>query len=397
MATLENFTRSGRVTGKYTGRVNQDYTAPTLSKLFRSGTGRRRKPVDPSETSYERRMQIYSPPFGHGSETPLPGTTTKALQWVGPHPSWGGNFSKGLVSPTGVAPNSNVLDLAVLKALNKLNLKDLDLGTAWAERSKTADLVRSTAVTAAKALHAIGRRDGRGLLNALGLSHEGSRGKGVVDAYLAYHYGLKPLLQDVAGAVQALTRMPQGEWRVTVVGRHSENRSRTDVLGTDGYSSFMSFSTVNEKAQSKISAIPRPLSRVQDMAWSLGLDNRLATSWELVPYSFVVDWVLPIGDYITACNSLKYYTGWLVCNSQVFRESARYSGHSHVQAGMGTTSNISGGLYQALHLRRSISGGPPIPALPIKDPSSIDKMAKSLALLASASHRAGQQPRFLRY
>ena len=41
-----------------------------------------------------------------------------------------------------------------------------------------------------------------------------------------------------------------------------------------------------------------PNEKARTMAqWNLG-SNPLLTAWELVPYSFVVDWFVPIGDFI---------------------------------------------------------------------------------------------------
>lgn len=39
-------------------------------------------------------------------------------------------------------------------------------------------------------------------------------------------------------------------------------------------------------------------------AGELGLTNPALVAWELVPYSFVVDWFLPIGDWLQAQTSL---------------------------------------------------------------------------------------------
>jgi len=34
-----------------------------------------------------------------------------------------------------------------------------------------------------------------------------------------------------------------------------------------------------------------------------GLANPLSIAWELVPWSFVVDWVLPVGEFLDACTA----------------------------------------------------------------------------------------------
>jgi len=36
---------------------------------------------------------------------------------------------------------------------------------------------------------------------------------------------------------------------------------------------------------------------------SLGITNPLNLAWELIPYSFVVDWFLPVGDYLTGLDT----------------------------------------------------------------------------------------------
>jgi hypothetical protein len=44
------------------------------------------------------------------------------------------------------------------------------------------------------------------------------------------------------------------------------------------------------------------------------LSNPAALAWELVPYSFVVDWMIPVGDYLSsldAVNGLTFRRGTL--------------------------------------------------------------------------------------
>lgn len=52
--------------------------------------------------------------------------------------------------------------------------------------------------------------------------------------------------------------------------------------------------------------------KLRDRAkWNVGL-NPLLTAWELVPYSFVVDWFLPIGDFLAQAGSsagLRFISG----------------------------------------------------------------------------------------
>ena len=48
----------------------------------------------------------------------------------------------------------------------------------------------------------------------------------------------------------------------------------------------------------------------------LGFHPDLATAWDLIPFSFVIDYLLPIGDYLESFRSggwvkTAYFSGWL--------------------------------------------------------------------------------------
>lgn len=294
--------------------------------------------------------------------------------------------------------DGNLSDEANIKALAKLNARDFDLGAAWAERGKTAQLIGDVATTAVDALRAIKRKDGRGLLGVLGLDQDGARGKGVVDAYLAYHYGMKPLLQDVAGATSALARNVRPEdWSVRSVGsaRTEERWSSSQFINAGlGYS-------IKQQAfkgsRVIITAQQRAIDRHQDLMWATGLDNPLGSMYELIPFSFVADWMIPVGDWLEALNSLKYYKNFVTVrcqkyNSEIIASSARF-----VSGGARWDCHFRGSERIVSLMRQIVSGGLPITGLPVKNPVSVDHMAKALALLASKSANAAELPRYIRY
>lgn len=397
MAVLDNYTRYSQgirknaITGKTASVISG------LDKLLREGTGRRVKPKYDDQTSYTRKSQRWSGFQGWyedrfrsngGLYQRYEGFTGIAIP--------GTVASAGLRSPSQTF-DPNIQDLANLKALKQFNQKDMDLGTAWKEREKTMRLVAGVAHTAVDALQAIKKKDGAGLLNALGLDHHGARGRGIVDANLAYHYGMKPLLQDVAGAVQALTRLQPDQWAI----RNRGSDSSSGTIHIDHVSSTHPVTMTTEWQEScrvTITATPRPLSREDDLRWALGLDDPLSTSWEVLPYSFVADWLIPVGDWLAALNSIKYYTGWTTVSSQRLREEMKVTG--------GPRYNVDGTFYRVangqahgvvFHLKRTVLSGIPLAGLPIKNPVSYDHMAKALSLLASRTANAGDLPPMIRY
>lgn len=364
------------------------------SREYKFGTGSRRKPATPDNTDYERRVIDLRAPYGVAIRKVPWGRVDTATGFLRLDNL---GLDASLVAGINQTLDTNFRDLSNLKALNKFNQRDLDLGTAWLERGKTAELVAGVATTAVNALRCLKRRDGRGLLNELGLDRRGMRGMGVVDGYLAYQYGMRPLLQDVSGAVQSLSRRPPEEWRVTAKGAQADVYTRERIVTSTNGCEFKARTDYRQSARSVLSAVQRPLTRQQDLQWALGLDNPLATTWEVTRLSFVADWLVPVGDWLSALNSIKYYTGWQSCHTQYLKESVTYEGYRTPNPPAGYTFNTTckgGGT--SLRVVRSIVAGPPLAGLPIKDPRSISHMASALSLLASLSANDGEYPRLLR-
>lgn len=380
----------------YTGQAPTVTSEPVArNRLYKFGTGPRIKPQQLDETAYQMSLRSYNWPRGRG-EYRRSGALLQ--EYKGQTPGFAGLQSvdqQGWRWPT-LAHDSNIKDIANLKALSSLNQRDLDLGTAWLERGKTADLITSTAKTTVEALNAIRRRNGRELLEVLGLNHRNARGSGFVNAALAYWYGVKPLMYDVAGAVQSLARMEPDSWRITAKEAHAENHTKVLNLLSGGVWRVNGRLNSRASCRATISAIQRPLTRRQDMMWSLGLDNPLSTIYEVTPYSFVLDWVLPIGDWLSALNSIKYYSGWTCTYSEFLKEEATWVGATNVVSGTDATSNYCSGHGMHMHVNRTITSIPLV-GLPIKDPRSMLHMAQALSLLASTLSRGGSLPSSIRY
>jgi hypothetical protein len=362
--------------------------------MKRVGTGRRKKPAYPDNTPYEYREEKVIGPYGKGQWKSK--TTTQS--WTGALPKFlTGNLTAGLQEP--LDWDLNLRNLARVEALAALNKQDLDLGTAWAERGKTAQMVGDLATKSVRTIAAARKGRGREILDIWGLNHKGARGRGFVDSYLTYHYGIKPTLYDVAGAVDALTRMPPGRWKMQTKGKQGYDRFQSTQVGLGSFYPFLVNSQVRQSCRTLVSAIQRPLTREQDIAWALGLDNPLGTAWERTAFSFVFDWVIPIGDYLQALNSKKYFDGWEVVDSQFRKESCQFLGSSGTVSGANPITcdtTIHGGAYKKVDVRRLVTNGPPMLGIPVKDPRSLDHMAKALALWASSLARGGI-PRHVRY
>jgi hypothetical protein len=127
-------------------------------------------------------------------------------------------------------------------------------------------------------------------------------------------------------------------------------------------------------------------SHLQALA-SRGFTNPSEILWEKIPFSFVVDWVLPIGEYL---NTIDSGLGWevlagtlskrLTAKGQSWVTSRPSSGWSKLSV-TGSDKRFFKSLY------RSTLDDVPFPRLLPKNPLSLTHVANSVALLSGAVGR----------
>lgn len=132
------------------------------------------------------------------------------------------------------------------------------------------------------------------------------------DLYLQYKFGWKPLMSDIyslsdllKGNLQKamiLSGYGSGEEAVTAISKHDRERSGS---GT-------------RKVRTKLYGMLD--GQYSHMADQLGLTNPLRLAWDLVPYSFVVDWFMPVGDVLDALQppqGVKFIGGYSTVRGEI--------------------------------------------------------------------------------
>lgn len=283
-------------------------------------------------------------------------------------------------------PGSNDLaNTALINALGQLKGKKVDLAVAYGERKQTARLVGDTATSIARAVRSLRHGEIRNAMRDLGISSKRRepRGSNWTNKWLELQYGWKPLLSDVYGAVDALSKRPSMDWNVTARSTKKASRSNTVMWSNDQVGSGSAQQEV--KVQVRIDA--QPSNEAAISLASTGVTNPAVLAWELLPYSFVVDWFLPVGGYLDSLDAAIGYDNVWVCTSILTRTSWEGKGQSGVFSGV----KISGNWYEykrSVKLGRSVSTGYPIPSFPsFKDPRSLGHMANALALLTNVFRR----------
>lgn len=289
-----------------------------------------------------------------------------------------------------------MVDQALIKARLGIKQQSVNLGVAYAERKRTAQLVGDTAMQLAKAVRQVNRGDFYGAARTLGLTNpkgyatKAQRANRPASRWLEYQYGWKPLLSDVYGSCDALARRDKFDWIVTSKGSTKENIRRSLITGNPTSAPYgYGTATGMRGCFVRIDAVPQ--NDLLISLTSLGVTNPLVVAWELVPYSFLIDWFLPVGAFLDSLDALLGYGPcWasvsrlekVAWHHQLLSSNEQKAGYREVNDRDGEASK------EYVDLLRTATVGVPFATFPrFKDPLSLGHMANGLSLLASAFGR----------
>jgi len=200
---------------------------------------------------------------------------------------------------------------AITQAYLKLKDQKVNLGVAYAERKETARLFEDNAKSIAKQVRSFKQKHGPKVWNSV--KQEGTfflvNGRKVFhkvpDRWLELQYGWKPLMSDIIGSCNALNKSIDADERVIirVHGKAAESYTKKWVKTTD----FMPYvyQDVEDKIDHYVKVMMAYHQRNPLLASlsGLGLTNPAEIIWERIPYSFVVDWFLPVGNWLSAFDA----------------------------------------------------------------------------------------------
>lgn len=354
------------------------------------------------EMAYEKIIAFYSTPYG-----------SAYLNRFGPDSAEPEKIPQmDIIDTYRVKGKSAAIEFAtadLYKRAEKLRIGDL--GVSLAELGQTIGLIGSAAARlaacyrhlrkleyrqAARVLGISDRDNLRGVKFPSGVSHKTAKdlriylkrkslhessSKALANAWLEYTYGWTPLIYDVYTVAKAAAYAnAKAPYDVTFSGSNTliENEPGlhcSTAAKASGQSTFKCYEKHNFLVQN---------TTLRNMN-NLGFTNPFIIAWELVPFSFVVDWFYPAGDYLrslTAFSGLKWVSG---SRSEKFLTSTTLTLES-TPGYYGVTYKGVVGDGSFMWFTRELVGMPPFPVYPtIKLDSllNVNHAITRLALLTS--------------
>lgn len=302
----------------------------------------------------------------------------------------GGNFPGNYPVVTQVETLRNAVEKRVYtKLYEKLRRSELDLAISIAEGSKTVLMIarRSSLLRNLKSfLKAVWKRArGRSIYK-----HQ-SIAKSFAEAWLEFTYGWKQLANDIFN----LATFSSNIGRTSVIKVRAGLDEDSKSVHTDSQSNVKihQMETLSCRAEMKIklSIIASPsvdLSRLASL-------NPIAIAWELLPFSFVFDWLINISQYLSELQTAVTFNsyvdgGYLTFVTKNSRRTIippqKVNGNSLAYT---LTSQMLGNEVWT-RLSREVVTNIPRPSLPtLKSPVSLEHALTTLSLITGvlkASH-----------
>lgn len=201
------------------------------------------------------------------------------------------------------------------KLREKMSGSDFNLGIVLGEGHQTLRMIGDTAITIAKSLHHLKKGDLAGAARSLlgpanrkpikpykAMRPFRPTADNMSSRWLELQYGWLPLLSDVEAGAQFIAHklsVPVSQtYRMSILKSRAGERISYNPFGSV---TAKSLAVARRSLKIVVSEPPSTLA-------SLGLLNPEVVAWELVPWSFVIDWFIPISSYLEARATLSNVT-----------------------------------------------------------------------------------------
>jgi len=233
--------------------------------------------------------------YPDGSQwTGLPFATTSDAYFATTMNGWFSGNRPDINNPD----RSNLWNEAVVRTLDKIGGQSVDMGSNIGEGRQALRMMADPCISVWKAMKAFKRGEFPEVARQLGLNFRRMlSGRIPANLWLAYQFGWKPLLKDAKAAYDSFGTVTKKD--LLVSAGHTAHRTQQ---GTESFNAnWKGDYNTHHRAKCRIDAVVNIPELVQANQWNL--INPLSVAWELMPWSFAIDWFVPIGNVLEACSA----------------------------------------------------------------------------------------------
>lgn len=244
---------------------------------------------------YSTRVRAVQKPI---TSAPLPYEYQGAKITTDPAKHMGDAANHTAITMTVKAANwasNRALDRAYSKFKDAVHSSTAQTAANWAERRQTVDMIADDCATLRKAWQALRKGELHRFKRILRIrdrqNRYWSKPTDAAKLWLQYHFGWEPLVKDIYSSIEILqSEGPSG----LAVGRATVNAPGNWGVLKSGWYHECPVARYRYLLQARVKISNPNLMR----ASQLGLVNPAAVAWEVIPFSFLVDWFIPIGDFL---------------------------------------------------------------------------------------------------
>lgn len=244
----------------------------------------------------------------------------------------------------------------------KLQDQKIQLGTYLAESVRSANLLADGVSSFARTLLSIKRR------NWIALRQRYTDIKDFPGGVLQWRYGVQPLANDLYTSFQIVKNG---------LGQRAQMLTATRNVKTSGDTASKTEYGYQWQGKGTMHNTCKVTARLNDAfisnASRIGLVNPLEMAWEIVPWSFAVDWVMPIGNFLSGLSAHAGLTFMGGYDAQ--RYEGTLEGRPYGSANVGSCNG------EVFHFNRSKLSGFPSIVPYVKSPFSTQHIGNAIALL----------------
>lgn len=351
------------------------YKAPKASGRFESNGWHLPSPYGRATCSVSTVDGTVSRPFGgfpkgliqvYTPMDPLPANGPSSFMYEAPYAS--ASNGSAILPPNMTARCDTETD-------DKFGTGDLNLGMNILEAKETIGQISEQSIALIRAYSAARRNQWGKCLKYLAISHHTFTTKSLASRWLELQFGWLPLMSDIHAAYKLFGTAMTENMPMRAVRMIGETHN------TETYEGSPIRYTARHEWNETISVKNTVWYYINDsrLAWasSLGLLNPADLYWEKIPFSFVVDWFLPVGNLLQACTNMIGLTFLSGTRTSTWEGSCKRTYLNDDMSLSSVSQTFIGRSYN-----RGVISGWPIPNPYYKNPFSSTRLADCIALIA---------------